>query len=233
MFAMEKKKVHKKENFQLYNSDKKSQEVKQYNNRTIQRYKIPASMNTHLEECAAIKNRIENLGGEQTTYLGVQIKGAETWARETRLAALRKYNEMHDAIGRSEEKGKYYSMGTDTTTQPDVFSDDEYIEIKTVSGEVGQITENIHGARKQLAERVPIGKEGLAIIHIEECAWIELAEKSGGLFSPTIFDNIKTYLTKSVKRFSKIKSKGSRYTLKILYGTIILLEYDITDKHPN
>lgn len=97
-----------------------------------------------------------------------------------------------------------------------------------MSGDLTQITKNIRKARTQLANRVPNGKEGLAIIHIEYPTFLLLAKINGILTSSK---DIINYFYNSINCYENIKSRGSKFTLKILYEEKVLFEGDISHKH--
>ena len=113
----------------------------------------------------------------KSSDLEIAIYGANHWARETWLAALRKYNEMHVTLNRSEKENILYQLGRNEKKEPDLFfkqegnTDSKYVEVKTISGKIDKIKTNVEKAYGQLEKRREFATTAIMEIIITEDTW--------------------------------------------------------------
>ena len=139
----------------------------------MQRATLPNDFIYHQEDMNKIIDKMVNIdGGGKDNSLSFFIGGTDNWAKETRLAAIRKYNEMETAIRRFNLRKRNVRLGEDINTEADIEEKDGSCEIKTVNGKILQLENNISKAFNQLfvnfGGRVKQSKIGTAYIYLTD-----------------------------------------------------------------
>lgn len=139
----------------------------------LQRATLPNDFINHQEDMNSIGDKMVEIdGGGNVNSLSYFIKGTDNWAKETRLAAMRKYNEMETALRRYNLRGRKIRLGEDINTEADVEESGGCCEVKTVSGKKEQLYANINNAFKQLfvnkGGRVKDGMDGRIYMYLTD-----------------------------------------------------------------
>lgn len=140
----------------------------------LQRAILPKDFIDHEEDTENIKSKMKGIdGGADEISLNSFINGTDFWAKETRLAALRKYNEMETALRRYDLRRHNVWLGINTVTDADIQEKNGCCEVKTVNGKISQLGSNILNAFNQLfvngdGGRVQSGQYGIAYIYLTD-----------------------------------------------------------------